>query len=309
MKMKTSSVVLLIFAISLAGMTALVARALLSPASQKASVQVQDAPKPKPVFALVAAKKLLPGDFLDGASVEWSEVLPSENRAGLVLESDVSKRRQHESFLFGATVRAVVEEGAPLVGGVLLRPGEPGFIAAVLAPGMRAVSIPVSAVTSNAGLVSAGDWVDVILSVEKDEARDLASKGNNQSMHSFLAAQTILHQVRVLALNSSTEGISPALQAQEEQMAKKPGQPARRMVYETITLEVTPKDAEHLAVSREAGSLQVALRGVKERGVQMAQMPPASPTTRLRDTTAVFTGKTDKRVQTFHGSKVGAVNF
>ncbi len=222
-----------------------------------------------------------------------------------------ARRREQEMTIFGATVRSVVAEGNPITTPLLLRPGDPGFIAAVLAPGMRAVSIPTSAVTSNAGLVSAGDWVDVILSVERDEAAMLSTQVEGASMYNYLAAQTILRQVRVLALNSSTESIVPAYvepQAKSEQAGNK-GNTSRRMVFETITLEVSPEDAELLAVGREAGSLQVALRSMKEPS---AMPQEGKVVTRLQDITGIFgvkASRTEKVVQTFHGMKAGAVRF
>ena len=52
----------------------------------------------------------------------------------------------------------------------IMRPGDHGFLAAVLTPGRRATSIGVDAVSGTAGLIWPGDHVDVILTQEMPEA-------------------------------------------------------------------------------------------------------------------------------------------
>ena len=113
------------------------------------------------------------------------------------------------ALLMGATVRRSVPQGELITQDDVLYPGNPGFLAAVLSPGKRAVSIPTSAVSSNSGLVSAGDWVDVILTLKRETAEAMADQEDKTSGMTKLAAQTILTNVRVLALNNSTESIAP----------------------------------------------------------------------------------------------------
>jgi hypothetical protein len=49
----------------------------------------------------------------------------------------------------------------------VVHPGEQGFLAAVLDPGKRAVSIPVDGTSGVAGFVFPGDYVDVILTIKR----------------------------------------------------------------------------------------------------------------------------------------------
>ena len=53
----------------------------------------------------------------------------------------------------------------------VLRPRDRGFLAAVLAPGTRAVSIAVDPVSGVGGLIWPGDRVDVILTQEIPASR------------------------------------------------------------------------------------------------------------------------------------------
>lgn len=312
MKLKPSSIILLVMALVLATSSALVARSLMrqpapSPRTVTANETVQAKPK-QTLMLLTTAHAIQPGEFIGSGAVRWLEKELAEVPAGAITGKNQGEQADIEKRLFGATVRKTLQADTPITHDMLLRPGDPGFIAAVLAPGKRAISIPTSAVTSNSGLVSAGDWVDVILSVERDEAANLvAGKG---SAFASLAAQTILRQVRVLALNSNTESIAPVYSNSLERTdtSRSKAQNTRRISFETITLEVSPEEAERLAVAREAGSLQVVLRGVKEKEEPMAS---ADVVTRLRDTTAIFNSqvKAPTQVQTFHGSKAGMVNF
>ena len=193
----------------------------------------------------------------------------------------------------------------------LLSPGSPGFLSAVLSPGKRAMSIPISVVTSNAGLVSAGDWVDVILSVEHDEAQFIASANPLGGMaQANLAAQTILRQARVLALNSDTESLVPASVAASDDEAassKKDRKKAQRKnkVYKTITLEVSPQEAERTGRGQRGRispgrAAQHPRRRRGRGGCRRGRQERGRPA--LKDVTSVF--KThDTMAATYFGSK------
>lgn len=140
-----------------------------------------------------------------------------------------------------------------------------------------------------------------------------------------LASQTILENVRVLALNSNTESIAPAADPKESAGDKRntPDR-ARRAEYRTITLEVSPEDARRLAVAKEVGDLQIALRSVWEEKRVIAdaadsapgqalptRATPARQVTRLHDTTGILgNSRQDSRtVTTYQGPTVVPLNF
>lgn len=317
--MKRSSSLLLVSALTLAAGTALVARVLMTPPPP---VVKQVAAAPEPVTYMLAANRdLEPGDFIDATALQWLEA-PEDNRsAGRYTVQDNAPRREVERSLYGATLRRAVPGGQPLTRDLPVYPGEPGFLAAVLAPGMRAISIPTSALSSNAGLVSAGDWVDVILSLDRDVA---GSPDSADSSYTKLAAQTVLRRVRVLALNNNAASIAPsdsnqaADGAAAKRAAKTPATPPRMTAFLTMTLEVTPAAAERLAVAKEVGTLQVALRGVKDSaddmdGGMVADATAPAHVTRLTDTTQIFRASpataAAPKVKTFHGDKAATVTF
>ncbi|WP_394183461.1 Flp pilus assembly protein CpaB [Marinomonas posidonica] len=257
--MKASSVFFVSAALLFALGGALLVRVLMS--APQAPAVVEEAPVIKtesivtPIYSpvLAAAKDLKPGDFLDGSAVRWIEA--KEKHSSLMY---FLKDEDELSVVFGATVRESVKQGELLDSNVLVRAGEPGFLASVLKSGMRAVAIPTSALASNAGLITAGDRVDVILGLKRDQEL----KEDDESTGSVLpkiASQTLLTNVRVLALNNVARG-SLRLRGDEEALQKD----AKRAYYETVTLEVSALAAERLAVAREIGTLQLALRSVQD---------------------------------------------
>ncbi|NIF29790.1 Flp pilus assembly protein CpaB [Pantoea sp. Tr-811] len=274
--MKTPSVLLLAGALVLAGGAALLARVLLAPPPAAVAAAKPATPEKAPLAVLVAATDLRPGQLIDRSMLRWQEVqsLPSAEQ--------YFQRGQGKLDLgAGAVLRRPLKAGQALTAALLVRAGEPGFLAAVLKPGMRGLSLPTSAVAVSQGLVSAGDRVDVILSLKvgKNDDRDLGPPK--------LAAQTLLRDVRVLAVNRSARDLTARLNSAEPAAPAAAANDKENRYFETVTLEVTPAQAERLALSKEAGTLQLALRGNREPGDGL----PRSGTrevTRLAQATDVY---------------------
>lgn len=305
MKLKASTLILVAFAIVLACCAAFVARSMVAPqAAGTTAVQEETkAEEVPPVAVLTVTTPVVPGDFITSSALTWQSMKADEVPAGAVTAA--ASKREAERRVIGATVKTALQAGDAVRGDQLLTSGHLGFIAAVLTPGMRAVSIPTSAVASNSGLVTAGDWVDVILTLERKSAEAMADDKDTTAGLAKVAAQTILQKVRVLALNSSTAGLAPA--ADEKKDAANSRTPARRTVYETLTLEVTPEDAQRLAVAREVGTLQVALRGLRETDAKTT----AVKVTRLPEATAVLgdTKAAPRQVTTYQGAQAAVLTF
>lgn len=136
----------------------------------------------------------------------------------------------------GAVARRPILAGEPVTAISVVRVNEGGFMSAVLAPGKRAVSIAVSPTSGNAGFVFPGDRIDLILTHRipvKDGDRDV------------LASETFIRDARILAV---------------DQMLSNPENVA--VVAKTLTLEVTPKQAEMINVATNLGSISVSLRSL-----------------------------------------------
>ena len=171
----------------------------------------------------------------------------------LDLEDD-KIRREHivvrgtETFgeLRGHAMRTALPPGEPLTRSDVIGPGQRGFLAAVLRPGTRAVTIELGKGARHAGLIDPGDRVDVILT----------AKLRLPEGASTVFTRTILEDVRVVAVDRRIEtGVAP-----EE------GEKVKRKEIVTATLEVSPVQADRLALGEHEGSLSVAVRSLAGAG-------------------------------------------
>jgi pilus assembly protein CpaB len=140
--------------------------------------------------------------------------------------------------LVGGMVRRPLAAGDPLRNGDIVRPGDHGFLAAVLQPGMRAATISVDSTTGTGGLISPGDRVDLILTQSMSAPNLPAGKR--------IAAETALSNVRVLAI--------------DQQLVQDTSQATSDTRNRSVTLEVTEEQAERLSVAMQLGRLSLSVR-------------------------------------------------
>jgi len=189
-----------------------------------------------PVVVLAAASTLRAGTLLKPDDIEARAVPEADVPAGARRDSP-----QARAELFGAMVRQTLLQHQVVLPADVMRPGDHGFLAAVLTPGRRATSVGVDAVSGTAGLIWPGDHVDLILT---QEVADPKSPGARR-----IAAETVLKDVRVIAIDQQL------VQGGNQSAGT---EPASR----TVTLEVTPEDAELVNVAARLGKLSLAVRPV-----------------------------------------------
>ncbi len=192
-------------------------------------VQVQAHPL---VQVLVAKGDIPAGSFLRPESLRWQEWPQNALADSYVVDS----KAKLEDYV-GAVVRSRLTEGEPITAGRVVHPGDRGFMAAVLTPGNRAVTVNVTASTGMAGFVFPGDRVDLILS--------MAVHSGNKDDDTRHVSETVLSNIRVL-------GMDQRIADDKKDVA----------VPKTATLEVTPKQAEIVAVVSELGLLSLSLRSL-----------------------------------------------
>lgn len=227
--MRPRIVVLAIIALVLALVTAHYVRRSIDQAHHQVAV-VQVTPK---TYVLVTSHDLASGALVTAADLHWQSWPDSNLDKAYALQG----RDDMQAFI-GAVVRQHIVAGTPITTGMLIKPGEGGFLAAVLAPGMRAISVPLTAVSDEGGLVLPGDHVDLILS------HAVLPVGGADTKPRYLA-ETVAVDVRVLAVDDSIND-----------QDKKP------LLGKTATLEVTPNQVERVEVSEQIGTLWLALRSV-----------------------------------------------
>ena len=232
--MDRKKLVLLLVALVIAVGTAMVARSMFAGAAAPQAVAAPVVPTGPKV--LVAQRALPAGTIITAESIGFQS-WPAEMVADAYFlegESDLSK-------LLGTVVRHPITAGEPVTQGSLVSPGDRGFLAAALSPGMRAITVPVSAQTGVAGFVFPGDRVDIMLTQEVGGVEGQPLK----------ASETIMRNLRVLATDQST--------SQETENGMTVVRESR-----TVTLEVTPKMAEKIAVAETIGQLSLSLRSLTD---------------------------------------------
>jgi pilus assembly protein CpaB len=139
---------------------------------------------------LVAARTIALGTLLRKEDIAWKDVMPGEVRPGYLMRGQVS-----EAEFLGAISRRNFAQDEPLIASEFVKPGDRQFLAAVLKPGSRAISIFVDAAQSAAGMALPGDRVDVILTQSfGEQATDPGRK---------TVSETMLRDVRVIAIDQS----------------------------------------------------------------------------------------------------------
>ena len=238
--MDKKRLMLLMGALVVALGTALAARSLFNGAGSpkaEAAAQVPKGPK-----VLVAQRALPLGTIITADAVSY-QPWPKE----LVQDAYFLEGEADMSKLLGTVVRNPMTAGAPLTQGSLVKPGDRGFLAAALGPGMRAVTIPVSARTGVAGFIFPGDHIDLMLT------QSVKADGSEQS---FKATETILKNLRVLATDQTPETVIIDGKSQVR-------------LASTVTLEVTPKLAEKIAVAETIGSISLTLRSIADNSADL----------------------------------------
>ena len=92
------------------------------------------------------------GSLLQPADMTGATVLANAVPVGASLDTP-----ENRAALVGAMVRIAITSGAPILNSAVIHPGDHGFLAAVLAPGMRAVTVGVDAISGANGLIWPGD--------------------------------------------------------------------------------------------------------------------------------------------------------
>ena len=138
----------------------------------------------------------------------------------------------------GAVARAPFVAGKPIREQKLVRADGAGFLSAILPAGMRAISVEISAETGAGGFILPNDRVDVLLTRRE--------QGQNNA--DAITTDTILRNIRVLAIDQTVE--------------EKNGQ--KVVVGKTATLELGPQQTETLAMSRQRGTISLALRSLAD---------------------------------------------
>ena len=195
------------------------------------------------VEVLVALRDLPAGTIVNPDLFRW-QTWPDEGLAPEFIVrgkdgGEGAKSAVKPSDLVGWAVRRGIAANEPITKPRLLEPGTAGFLAGILAPGMRAVSINVNAETGAAGFILPGDHVDVVLTQQVRQG-----KGDETGRNKIIS-ETVIAGARVLAVDQTFDDIKE-----------------QSRIGKTITLELTPKQSESIAVAKRMGRISLSLRSL-----------------------------------------------
>ena len=197
------------------------------------------------IEVLVAAQDLKKGHELEEGDLSWKEWAEDSLFRGAITRKE---DQEPQDALEGRIDRSF-SKGEAVVRSAILKDTKSNFVAARLKQGERAISIKVNAEGMVAGFIAPGSYVDVILTYKNrividDDNPDV--KAMVQRNLDDVATETILERVRVLAIDQKAE-------RSDDDKIK---------VGKTVTLAVSIRDAEKLALASEMGDITLAMRGV-----------------------------------------------
>ncbi len=183
----------------------------------------------------IATADISPGTPISGTAVKavtWPQAVIPPKSASTLREIE------------GRVVKVPISQGNPVLTTMLAPEGTAAGLSGILDDGKRALTVKVDEVAGVAGFLHPGDHVDVLM--------DLAMKVEGRQEH---FSKTILHDIPIL-----TTG-----QIWEQKGNEKP------MVVNTVTLELTPENAEVLNLASNEGRIRLALRNRNNKTIAQTQ--------------------------------------
>jgi pilus assembly protein CpaB len=223
---RISPLLLLVLAIFFGGIAAYMANGWLKAkslrANQAALQKVQVTP------TVVAAKDIPAGSSLEPGFlkvVDW----PKDNQLPGAAE-DIKQ-------VSGRVLRYPLVAGEIVLEGKLAPKGTSAGLAGIIQNDKRAVTVKVDEASGVAGFIMPGNWVDVLLTMEKNEFKDDPM------------SQVVLQNILVLGRGQDLD---------------QPKNDEKPKIVPTVTLQVTPEEGERLALASKEGFITLALRGYTE---------------------------------------------
>lgn len=216
--------------------------------NESASTSVSAAEKA--IKVLVPTRTIEIGQTYTPNSFRWKEVPQQEleNYIDHVTPEDISA-----DHTMSGLARTKLVKDSILSKADITEPEGGYSLSLKLQPGYRAISVPVDQVTSNSGFIEPGDRVDILLLGSQDG--ELLRYGNSSQ---GLYVTTIVHDARVLAFNNKQTAES--YQKARESNGFENGIPDDS----SVSLEVTPEQANQVVLAKQLGKLTLVLRGQNE---------------------------------------------
>jgi pilus assembly protein CpaB len=212
------------------------------------------APAPLTDGYFVAAHPLPRGTLVRDDDFTVRSVPPERVPAGAILDTPDAR-----IGLRGSLVRNFLDTDSPVTSKDILHPRERGFLASVLEPDSRAISIKVDEASGVSGLIWPGDYVDVMLTQESTPA----SEKKPDQQHGTLS-ETVVQNVRIVAIDQNiVQGGQMKVQPASNTTANNEVHAGK--VAQTVSLQLAPQQIKKVTVAAQLGKLSLAVRSAVDR--------------------------------------------
>ena len=239
---------------------ALVAAGIVAKVIRDSQRQIEEAQKPKATVPVVIAAR----DLYMGLPIADGDVVVRDLVPGMVdpdhTFSELAKvegRTPRERILANEPIRE--ERLASARAGIGLN--------AIVSPGKRAMTIATDTETAVAGLLNAGNFIDIIVTIKPEDPTAVGAK---------YVSETILQEIKVLAVGSNLGGNAGKEEEDKDGNKKKSSKSdSEKKMRPSITVEVLPEEAEKLALAMSRGEIHVVLGS----DIEIFQIDSQGPTT------------------------------
>lgn len=232
--MRPKSIILLMLALGCGLVASIGINQVLANRSKAPAAPVGET---EPIF--VASADIGMGDELTPENIKLEAWPKDKVPAGAMTKLEEIENRRTRTRLYA---------GEPVLEAKLFSAGASAQGGSVLIPkGMRVVSVKVDNVSSSSGMILPGDRVDVLVHMVANEGRGIPET----------ATRTFLQDVKVFAVNDLYTR-DPRDKDETSISAK------------TISLLVTPQQAELITLASEVGSIRLTMRSLDDEGAAEA---------------------------------------
>jgi pilus assembly protein CpaB len=211
-------------------------------AESTAAIEAQWRSRYSPIKVLVASRDLPAGYALQSEDLARRDVPSAFVPAGSIDESNLGQA-------LGRQLLIAVGAGEP-ISTAQLASQDGRTLAARLQAGTRAMTVPVDDISSQAGLIRPGDRVDLLLAEERTEEAERC-----------VLVSPLMQSLNVIATGQyqhDPQRIDPSRQDPGQRIS------IREMQYSTLTFDVSPEQAQKLALALRVGELIPMLRAVDD---------------------------------------------
>ena len=246
--MNLSKIIIIVIALVVAVGAMMLSQSLTK--APKIEIAAPVVEKVERVEILLASKTMQMGDKITFDSIAWRQWPKDMITDNMIVNNDGEDMLEKA---IGSVVKIQIDEGDPIRFSKIVDPKNGGLLSAILAPGMRAISTPISPETGAGGFILPNDKVDVMLTKEMKNGKT--------------GTATILSNIKVLAIDQT--------------IREEDGQQV--VVGRTATLELNLSQSEALALANNEGSLTLSLRSLADRNITEAESTkPSKKLTILR---------------------------